>query len=372
MEEPQAYLNGRFVPASTVAVSPVDAGFVQGATVAEQLRTFGGKLFHLEDHLARLEQSLRIIDVEPGMARERFAEVAVELVVRNRPLLDPADDLGLSIFVTPGAYAGYAEPGPRRPTVCLHTYPLPFGHWAAKYRTGQSLVTSDVRQVPPQCWPPALKCRSRMHYYLADGRAARIDPGARALLLDQEGCVTEASTANVVAYHPEEGLISPPPQLVLEGISLAVVARLASGLGLGWARRGLRPEQIAAAHEVMLTSTPFCLLPVTRLDGRRIGSGEPGPVFGELLAAWSELVGVDVRAQAERFAAREFYGLHGRVALASRQCSGCQSPGDTGTGETPVPPTTHPPPPATTHHAPPTTRHHPPPAGGFSNCVGAG
>jgi branched-subunit amino acid aminotransferase/4-amino-4-deoxychorismate lyase len=306
MEEPQAYLNGRFLCASMAAVSPVDAGFVQGATVTEQLRTFGGKLFHLEEHLARLERSLRIVDVDPGMTRVRFAEVARELVAHNYPLLDPADDLGLSIFVTPGTYPGYAEPGPNRPTVCLHTYPLPFRLWAAKYRTGQSLVTSDVRQVPPQCWPPALKCRSRMHYYLADRRAAQVGPGARALLLDLEGYVTEASTANVVVYDPEEGLISPPPEVALEGISLAVVARLASELGLRWARRGLRPEHVAAAQEVLLTSTPFCLLPVTRLDSRPIGRGVPGPVFGRLLAAWSGRVGVDVQAQAERFAAREF------------------------------------------------------------------
>ena len=61
MEEPQAYLNGRFIPASRLAISPTDAGFVLGATVAEQLRAFAGKLFRLDDHLARLEQSLEIV-----------------------------------------------------------------------------------------------------------------------------------------------------------------------------------------------------------------------------------------------------------------------------------------------------------------------
>jgi branched-subunit amino acid aminotransferase/4-amino-4-deoxychorismate lyase len=69
MEEPQVYLNGRFVPASSAAISLADSGFVLGAAVAEQVRTFAGKLFRLDDHLARLEQSLDIVGVDPGVGQ---------------------------------------------------------------------------------------------------------------------------------------------------------------------------------------------------------------------------------------------------------------------------------------------------------------
>ncbi len=304
MDEPQAYLNGRFLPASTALISPGDAGFVQGAAVAEQLRTFAGEVFHLEDHLARLEQSLRIVDVDPGMDRRELAAVAVELVARNHALLEPGDDLGLSIFVTPGPYPAYCGAGEARPTVCLHTYPLPFRLWADKYATGQALATTPIEQVPAQCWPPALKCRSRMHYYLADRQAGRSDPGARALLLNQRGMVTEASTANLLIFTAAEGLAGPPPEIVLQGISLAVVRQLAAALGTTMVHRDLRPEEVARADEVILTSTPFCLLPVTRLNGSPIGAGVPGPLFGRLLARWSGHVGVDIAAQARRFAVR--------------------------------------------------------------------
>jgi branched-chain amino acid aminotransferase len=303
MDQPIAYLNGRFLPAASATISPTDAGFVQGSTVAEQLRTFGGRIFRLDDHLARLEHSLALIGVAPGVDRAAFVAAAQEIVAHNHRLLDPADDLGLSIFVTPGEYPAYSPPGPTVPVVCLHTYPLPFRLWAAKYRTGQTLRTTDIQQVPACCWPPSIKCRSRIHYHLADRQAAAAEPGARALMLDEDGHVTEASTANILIAEGEE-LAAPPQESVLPGISQAEILELASRLGIDTMHRPLRLDDVAGADEVLLSSTPFCLLPVTRLNGRAIGEGVPGPMFRRVLAAWNEHVGVDVGAQAERFATR--------------------------------------------------------------------
>jgi branched-subunit amino acid aminotransferase/4-amino-4-deoxychorismate lyase len=305
MTEPIAFLNGQFVRAATVAVSPVDSGYVLGAGVAEQLRTFGGKLFRWDDHLTRLEGSLAVVGVDPGMDRRRFTDVAEELLAQNHRLLADGDDLGLSIVVTPGIYPAYAEEeSPTGPTVCVHTYALPFRFWASKYRTGQALVLTSIMQVPGRCWPADLKCRSRMHYYLADREAAKRDPGARAVLLDEDGHVTEASTANVLIYSEEEGLLTPPAGTVLPGISASVALRLAAEAGIPTGTRPMVPADLAAAGEVLLTSTPWCLMPVTRFEGRPVGQGEPGPVFRKLLAGWSRLAGVDIAAQAERFAVR--------------------------------------------------------------------
>ncbi len=304
MNEPQAYLNGNWLPASSAAIPLGDAGFVLGATVAEQLRTFGGELFRLEDHLARLQHSLKIVGVDPGMTADQIAQVGRELVSRNHGLLAAGDDLGLSIVVTPGAYPAYSPPGGSAPTVCLHTYPLPFRLWSEKYERGEALVTSDVEQVSTRSWPPGLKCRSRMHYYLADRRAAESDPGARALLLDREGYVTEASTANVLVFNSQQGLISPRCEKILRGISLAVLVELAAELGISTTHADLRPDDVAGADEVLLASTPVCLLPVTRFNGRPIGDGRPGEVYRRLMDAWSERVGLDVPRQARRFCGR--------------------------------------------------------------------
>lgn len=304
MDGPIAYLDGRWLAADRLCLSPTDAGFVLGVAVAEQLRTFRGELFHLEEHLDRLEHSLEIVGFRPSIGRESLAEAARRLAAANHARLDDGDDLGLGIVVTPGTYAAYADGGVAGPTVLMHTYPLPFRLWAEKYEAGQSVVVTDVRQVPPECWPPGLKCRSRMHYYLADRRAEAVEPGARAVLLDAEGRLTEASTANLVIYLRSEGLISPPLERILPGISLARLSELAGRLGVSMVYRDMMPSEAAEADEILLTSTPFCLLPVTRFQGRPVGRSGPGEVYRALLAEWSRELGVDIAAQAKRFARR--------------------------------------------------------------------
>lgn len=303
MTEPLAYLNGQFIPGSQAAVSVVDGGFVQGTAVAEQLRTFGGTLFRLEEHVKRLFRSLAIIEVEPPHDDQQLIQIALELTAHNHSLLAVGDDLGLAMFVTPGRY-GAMTPDSQGPTVCMHTFPLRFAVWAAKYRQGESLATTDVEQVSARSWPPELKCRSRMHYYLAD-RAARFRfPGSRALMTDEDGFVTEATTANIALYSKKAGLGLPPEEKVLPGISLSVLAELADDANISVSQRDLTPLDVAMADEVFLTSTSPCMLPVTRFNGQAIGSGVPGPAFGRFLAAWNELVGLDIVAQAERFASR--------------------------------------------------------------------
>jgi diguanylate cyclase (GGDEF)-like protein len=313
MSQPLAYLNGQLTPASEAAVPVYDAGFVLGSTVTEQLRTFGGQIFCLQDHLSRLAHSLQISGIQPRESIQDLAEIAVRLVAENIGFSDPDDDLGLCIFITPGPYAAMAEGDISGPTVCLHTYRLPFFLWADAYRRGVSLRTTAIKQVPRDRWPAELKCRSRMHYYLADRLAAQAEPGSRALLLDDDGFVCETSTANVVAYCPGEGLISPPHEKVLPGISLHVAEQLAGQLGITWSHRDFSVEQLARAEEVFLTSTPNCILPVTRFNGAAIGKGQPGPTFAKLLSAFSNAVRLDIAAQARRFANRPL-ALQGNTA----------------------------------------------------------
>ena len=273
-------------------------------TVAEQLRTFGGKLFRLEAHVERLFHSLSIVEIEVGLDPQAFNQIAEELVARNHALLAPGDDLGISMFVTPGPYAPMMSGQPAGPTVCLHTFPLRFELWAEHYRGGQGLATTDVEQVSARCWPPELKCRSRMHYYLADRQARARYPGSRALMLDEDGFITEATSANIVLYKEKTGLLMPPREKVLPGISLAVLVELADELGIACSERDLTPPDVAASGEIFLTSTSICMLPVVHFNGRPIGGGVPGKTYQQFLSAWNGLVGLDVAAQATRFASR--------------------------------------------------------------------
>ena len=276
---PLAYRNGRFLAAEDLHIPYWDAGFIQGVTVAEQLRTFGGKLFRLADHLQRLRHSLEIVGIDLGEQFAQLAPAAEELAAHNHRLLEPGDDLILALFVTPGAYATFVPPHEAVPLVAMHTHPLPFHVWCQKYEQGQRLRVTDVEQVPTSCWPAELKCRSRMHYYLADRRAHQAEPGSRALLLDQQGRVMEASTANVVLYHTHEGFVSPPVEHILPGVSMRVLMELAPDLGVPFGHRDVSVEDVAAADEVVLCSTSMCLLPVVALNGKPIGDGRPGEAF---------------------------------------------------------------------------------------------
>jgi branched-chain amino acid aminotransferase len=298
MASPWAYRNGDWIRASELHIEIDDLGFLLGATVTERLRTFRGQVFRLGEHLARLRRSLQIVGLEVDEITDQIAAAVPEFLRRNCDRIAAGDDWSIILFVTPGLS------GVGRPTVCVHGHPLQFQLWAEHYEAGVRTVISDVRQVPPSCWPPELKCRSRMHYYLADRRAAAQRPGARAILLDEDGYVAEASTANVVVYRDGEGLISPPREHILSGVSLGVVEQLAAQLRIGFVTRGLTVTELRSAGEAMLTSTSVCLLPIVECDGEPIGTGKPGAVYRRVLAAWNDLVGVDVAAQARGHAAR--------------------------------------------------------------------
>ncbi len=305
---PIAWLNGRFLPASRLVVPVADAGFVLGATITEQMRTFRGQLFLPDAHGRRLADSLATTgldlagvcsdDGKPvGLTVPDLLQAAAEVAARNGACVSGESDLAVVIFVTPGDLAAQCGGSGGGPRVGIHSFPLAFRLWCHAYEQGTTLRRVQVRQVPDACWPMRLKCRSRMHYYLADREASAAEPGSRAILEDLEGAICETSTANVIAVR--NNVLSPPLN-ALAGVSLEYARERALGLGLKWSPRRLEAADLAASEEIILTSTPSCLLPVTRFDGQPVAGGTPGPVYRRLLAAWSEAVGVDIAAQAVR------------------------------------------------------------------------
>ena len=300
MTEPLVYLNGDFVPASQASLKIYDAGIVLGATVTEMTRTFRHRPYRLEDHLARLFRSLKYTRMDIGRSAAELESVSRELVASNAKLIGPDDELGLIHFVTAGEFPVYAgsaaSAAPVNPTVCAHTFPLPFPLWAKKMQLGAHVVTPSIRHVPPQCYDPKMKYRSRMHFFLADHEARLVDPDAAALLLDLDGNVTETSGANFLIV--ERGtIISPALRNILPGISRQTVIELAGKLGIPFVERDIQVHSVINADEAVLASTPFCLMPVTRINGVPIADGLPGPLHRRLIQAWSETVGVDIAGQ---------------------------------------------------------------------------
>jgi branched-subunit amino acid aminotransferase/4-amino-4-deoxychorismate lyase len=302
MTEEATYLNGDWIRLRDLLVPASDLGFVLGATVSERLRTFGGKVFRLTEHLDRLCHSLSIVGLDHAVICAEVQDVLPEVARRGGASVAEGDDVGIVVFVTPPSYPeGDVERA--YGMLAIYAVPLAFGEWAHKYQSGERVVLSDVRQVPPTCWPTELKCRSRMHYYLADRQARVRDPGARALVLDQQGRLAEASTANILLVRGGR-IFSPLVDYILPGVSLGFLRELARDERIPFEFDELLPRDLPLADEILLASTSPCLLPVCQCDARPVGSGAPGPMFDQLITAWGRSVGVDIRRQAERFADR--------------------------------------------------------------------
>jgi branched-chain amino acid aminotransferase len=295
---PLFYLNGQFLPAGEAHLPFHDAGFIFGATATDLCRTFRHRLFRLADHVARFRESCRYARIPQPVPDEALVEIAERLAAHNATLLGPEQDLALVMFATPGPIGYYAGlpggPGDGLPTLGMHTFPLPLGRYARLFREGVRLIVPSTRHVPAVCVDPRAKQRSRLHWWLAEQEAHAADAGASALLLDIAGHVTETAGANFLVVR-DGVLLSPSRELILGGISLRTVEELCPRLGIRFEERRLRLEDCLKADEAMLATTPYCLAGVCRIDDTPIPW--PGPVFERLLAAWSDLVGVDVSRQ---------------------------------------------------------------------------
>jgi branched-subunit amino acid aminotransferase/4-amino-4-deoxychorismate lyase len=288
MPEPLAYLNGTFLPLSQAGLSVLDPGVVQGATVTERLRTFGHRLFRVDEHLERLRRSLVATEIGPPALVEGLRDIAGRVVDENTRTLPPEHDLGLVILIT----AGIADP-----TVCLHPVPLSAQTWLRRYEQGVHLVTPARRHIPPDTLDPRIKHRSRLHWFLADREVRARDPEAMALLRNHAGHLTETSSGNLLILEGTALRVAPRRD-VLYGISEAVVRELAVQRGIAVHECALTDELLTRANEAFVSSTSFCLFPVTRFNGVPVGSGRPGPMFRRLISDWSTLVGVDIVEQA--------------------------------------------------------------------------
>jgi branched-chain amino acid aminotransferase len=301
MDQPLVYLGGRLVPQGQALLPIHDAGLVAGATVTDFCRTFRRKLFRWPDHLARFRRDCGDCFIPLPPSDEELTAVAGELVEHNARLLPPGGELALVSFATPGPLGTYAgRPGDDGPaTLVLHTFPLPFARYRRFFTEGVALAVAGHHGADPaDLAPPAVKHRSRLHWWRADHLVRRrrdVPEGALALLLDRPGgCLTETAIGNVLAV--SGGAIRTPPRgSVLDGVSLRVVEELCGRLGLAFQETPLTLSEIQSAEEVMLCGTAFCLAGVRWLEGALLPW--PGPAARQLLQSWSDEVGVDVAGQ---------------------------------------------------------------------------
>ena len=299
------YLNGELVPEHEAKVSIFDIGFMYSAVFMEAARTFRHEVFRLEEHLARMERSMRYAGLEPLVSRRRMGAIVRKLLDTNLAEFEEDNDAWICFQVTPGQ--GFPHPMQKtkrgRPTVMAYVSPLPFDEYAAAYAKGKAAVTPTVRNVPPACVDPRGKTRFRLHYFMAKLEAKAKDPDAFALLLDTDGYVAEGTGANFFIAS-EGALHTPTTRNILEGISRGVVMELARDLGIAVVERDLTLYDVYNADEAFWTTSSYCMLPVSRVNHVAMKQA-PGPIFTKLIQAWSASVGVDIIGQARKYAKRK-------------------------------------------------------------------
>ena len=289
--------NGRYLPVDQAVLSVEDVGIVHGISLTEMIRTFSSRLYEPTRHLTRLFKSAERIGIPVQFSMDEVQRHLEEVVAHNRKLSPDWQELGAIIFATPGLNRTYTGGmGDDQPTLVIHTFDLPGELWNRAVKQGQHLAISTVPQVPEACLPPTVKYRSRLAFYLADRETRARYPDASAILLDQNGMVRETGTANLFLVKNDQ-LWTAPRQTVLPGISREIVIEIAKELGLQVHEEDFLPGELEAADEIFTTSTPYCLLGVSRLNGKPVSNRFPGKITRLLLETWNKRIGVDIHAQ---------------------------------------------------------------------------
>jgi D-alanine transaminase len=274
-----AYVNGRYVPQSRAQVAIEDRGYLFSDGVYDVIPIHDGRLAFVDRHLDRLDRSLAALKIARPMSRAALLQIAREVGRRNA-----IDNGTIYILVTRGvAPRDHKFPKGAKPSLVMmaRRRKPPAPDLLAK---GAAVVT-----VPDQRWARRdIKCIGLVANVLAKQEAA--EQGAyEAWLIDDAGMVTEGSSTSAwIATRQGELVTRPNGVEILPGVTRSVVVEVARALGLTLQIRPFSREEAYAAQEAFLTSVSNFVLPITRIDGRPVGEGRPGPIAARLRAAYLE------------------------------------------------------------------------------------
>ena len=283
--ELKVWIDGKLVNKGDAKVSVYDHGLLYGDGVFEGIRVYHGKIFESEAHLRRLYESAKSIRLTIPMSPQEI-QAAMEETVRANNFRD----CYIRLIVTRGVgNLGLNPRGCDRPSVIviadhIAIYPKEM------YEQGMTVITSTVIRNHPNAISPRVKSLNYLNNILAKIEA--VDAGVpEAIMLNGDGSVAECTADNIFVVR--RGQLQTPGTAdgILEGITRAVILRLARAQGMDCVEKTLQRHDLYIADECFLTGSAAEVIPVTKIDGRVIGKGEPGPITQKLIKAFRDYVG---------------------------------------------------------------------------------
>jgi D-alanine transaminase len=281
MPPPLANWNGDELPLDQVRVSVLDRSFLFGDAVYEMLRVYDGKPFLLREHLERLRYSLGELRIRADVERIERRMVAT---LRSAQVRNGLIYVHISRGTAPHRTHQFPVP-PVTPNELIWVRPVE-GDKVAEYRGAgaQAITVPDVR------WRRCdIKSVNLLGNVLAS-EAAEEAGCQEAILVGENGIITEGSHTSVFGVDGQQILTAPLAANVLPGITRSLVVKLAARVGIPLREESLQLDRLWSLDELFITGTSIDVLPVTIVDGRPIGPGRPGPVTKRLRQAYLDFV----------------------------------------------------------------------------------
>ena len=271
------YLNGEFMPATHARISPLDRGFVFADGIYEVIPVYHGHLFRLDDHLQRLDHSLEGIRLKQPLNHAQWEKILVELIVKNG-----GGDLSVYLQVTRGAAPrDHAFPANASPTIFAMATPLKPLPQEILDKGVAAITLEDIR------WKYChIKSIALLPNILL--RQQALDEGAAEAILVRDGKITEGAASNVFIVSRNRLITPPKGPFLLPGITRDLVLELAQHHGIPAQEADISLKDLQDADEIWITSSTREIVPVTKLDGKPVRSGNPGPVWSRVTQLYQQ------------------------------------------------------------------------------------
>jgi len=270
------YINGTFYDKEDAKISVYDHGLLYGDGVFEGMRSYGGKVFRLDDHLERLWFSAKAIWLEIPSTNQQMADAVNETLAKNK-----IQDGYIRLVVTRGAGTLGLDPNKTSdPQVIIIADKIVL-YPDELYENGLEIITVSTQRNHPAALSPRIKSLNYLNNILA--KIEGLQAGCiEALMLNHKGEIAECTGDNIFLIRGQRIYTPPTDAGILEGITRKAVIDLAEEMGNPVHQVALTRHDVYIADECFLTGSAAEVIPVVKVDSRQIGTGKPGPITHEL------------------------------------------------------------------------------------------